>query len=169
VTFSDSDWTVAAAATTERKDRRVALALTAGIAIGALAASLLWWLAITARAPRPQPAPMATTVPLPEPAPVVAAVRAMPSSEEAGPSTQPDAASAPVATAAHAASATSTAALQAPLAEEAARRKERAWQKFYQRPTICTEDRRGEFLVECANHSIRARREFEERYANGRL
>jgi len=169
VNFSDSDWTVAAAANTERRDRRVALALTAGVAIGALAASLLWWLAITARAPRPLPAPLATTMPAPEPAPAAATTPAVPASEESSPATQPAAASAPVPTVAGAESATSAAALQASLAEEAARRKERAWQKFYQRPTICTEDRRGEFLIECANHSIRARREFEERYANGRL
>ena len=58
---------------------------------------------------------------------------------------------------------------QTTLADDAARRKERAWRKFYQPPSICSEDRRGEFLVECANHSIRARKEFEERYATGRL
>ena len=76
----------------------------------------------------------------------------------------------PVATAAEPAANT---ALPAPpqttLADDAARRKERAWRKFYQPPSICSEDRRGEFLVECANHSIRARKEFEERYATGRL
>jgi hypothetical protein len=52
--------------------------------------------------------------------------------------------------------------------EEAAR-KERAWAKFYKRPANCDNDLNQEQLVECANHHIRAKRQFEEAYAAGKL
>jgi hypothetical protein len=54
-------------------------------------------------------------------------------------------------------------------AAEAARRKERAWQRFYQRPDFCADNPTAAQMVQCANHHIRARKEFEERYAAGRL
>ena len=52
---------------------------------------------------------------------------------------------------------------------EAARRKERAWLRFYQRPDFCADNPTAAQMVQCANHHIRARKEFEERYATGRL
>jgi uncharacterized iron-regulated membrane protein len=52
---------------------------------------------------------------------------------------------------------------------EAARRKERAWQRFYQRPDFCADNPTAAQMVQCANHHIRARKEFEERYGAGRL
>jgi hypothetical protein len=52
---------------------------------------------------------------------------------------------------------------------EAARRKERAWQRFYQRPDFCADNPTAALMVQCANQYIRARKEFEERYAGGRL
>jgi hypothetical protein len=54
-------------------------------------------------------------------------------------------------------------------AVEAARRKDRAWQRFYQRPDFCADNPTAAQMVQCANHHIRARKEFEERYAAGRL
>jgi hypothetical protein len=54
-------------------------------------------------------------------------------------------------------------------AVESARRKERAWQRFYQRPDFCADNPTAALMVQCANHYIRARKEFEERYASGRL
>lgn len=54
-------------------------------------------------------------------------------------------------------------------AVEAARRKERAWQRFYQRPDFCADNPTAAQMVQCANHHIRARKEFEERYSAGRL
>jgi len=54
-------------------------------------------------------------------------------------------------------------------AVEAARRKERAWQRFYQRPDFCADNPTAAQMVQCANHHIRARKEFEERYAAGKL
>lgn len=52
---------------------------------------------------------------------------------------------------------------------EAARRKERAWQRFYQRPDFCADNPTAAQMVQCANHHIRARKEFEDRYAAGKL
>ncbi len=52
---------------------------------------------------------------------------------------------------------------------EAALRKDRAWQRFYQRPDFCADNPTAAQMVQCANHHIRARKEFEERYATGRL
>lgn len=54
-------------------------------------------------------------------------------------------------------------------AVEAARRKERAWQRFYQRPDFCADNPTAALMVQCANQYIRARKEFEERYGAGRL
>jgi glycosyltransferase involved in cell wall biosynthesis len=54
-------------------------------------------------------------------------------------------------------------------AVEAVRRKERLWQRFYQRPDFCADNPTAAQMVQCANHHIRARKEFEERYSAGRL
>ncbi len=54
-------------------------------------------------------------------------------------------------------------------AVEAARRKERTWQRFYQRPDFCADNPTAAQMVQCANQYIRARKEFEERYSAGRL
>jgi hypothetical protein len=55
------------------------------------------------------------------------------------------------------------AARKADLAEVA--RRERAWAKFYRKPSSCSET----VSMECANGFIRAKREFDERFARGEL
>jgi hypothetical protein len=52
--------------------------------------------------------------------------------------------------------------------EEAAR-KERAWARFYKRPASCDNNPNPDHMVECANQHIRAKRQFEEAYAAGKL
>ena len=52
---------------------------------------------------------------------------------------------------------------------EAALRKERAWAKFYRKPPNCEGNPNNDQLVECANQFIRAKRQFEEAYAAGKL
>jgi hypothetical protein len=52
--------------------------------------------------------------------------------------------------------------------EEAAR-KERAWLKFYKRSPYCDNNPNNEQMMDCANQHIRARRQFEESYAAGKL
>lgn len=47
-------------------------------------------------------------------------------------------------------------------------RKEDAWARYYRKPAHC-ENPAPEALTECANHFIRAKREFEAKYAAGRL
>ena len=54
------------------------------------------------------------------------------------------------------------------LREEADRR-ERAWAKFYVKPSKCEYTANNETLVECANEHIRAKRRFEVAYAAGKL
>jgi hypothetical protein len=54
-------------------------------------------------------------------------------------------------------------------AEEVARRRERAWARFYKRPSTCEGNPTGDQLVECGNHYIRLRREFDERWRAGSL
>lgn len=52
---------------------------------------------------------------------------------------------------------------------EAAARKERAWTKFYKQPPQCDGNPTDAAMTECANHYIRAKRQFEEAYAAGKL
>jgi len=54
-------------------------------------------------------------------------------------------------------------------AVEAAARKERAWTKFYKKPPQCNGNPNSETMTECANHYIRAKRQFDEAYAAGKL
>ena len=46
-------------------------------------------------------------------------------------------------------------------------RKARAWSEYYKKPKHCVENPGADTLVECANHYIRARREFEAAYRAG--
>jgi hypothetical protein len=52
--------------------------------------------------------------------------------------------------------------------QEAAEQKERAWAKYYKKPAQCDGSPGRDTIVECANHFIRARREFDAAYAAGR-
>lgn len=52
---------------------------------------------------------------------------------------------------------------------DAERRKEAAWQSFYQPPPECLNPPTWEAQVECGNKHIRAKREFEARWGRGEL
>ena len=52
-------------------------------------------------------------------------------------------------------------------AQRAHERKERAWAALYKKPSHCDENPSKDTLVECANHYIRARRQFEQGQAYG--
>lgn len=54
-------------------------------------------------------------------------------------------------------------------AQEAAARKERAWASFYKKPPQCDGNPTDAVMTECANHYIRAKRQFEAAYAAGKL
>lgn len=51
---------------------------------------------------------------------------------------------------------------------EAAAHKERAWTRFYKRPSQCEGNPTAEAMTECANHYIRSKRQFDEAYAAGK-
>jgi hypothetical protein len=53
-------------------------------------------------------------------------------------------------------------------AQQAVERQERAWAMFYAKPPACDDNPTKAMMVECANHFIRARREFEVLYAGGK-
>jgi hypothetical protein len=54
-------------------------------------------------------------------------------------------------------------------AAEVARRKELAWSRYYKRPPTCEGNPTADQLIDCANHFIRSKREFDERWRNGTL
>jgi hypothetical protein len=181
MTFSDSDWTREPPHARRAQAQRRTAMLGAMIALACLALAMAWFgveqiLDARARsqalrdlgaASRPQPQQPTTAsavAQVPAPPPISAA------SAPAAPSVVTDSASDANALAALEAEMRQRAreaAQQASLA--AARRKERAWARWYQRPAFCNENPTSAQMVECANHHIRARKEFEERYAAGRL
>ena len=60
------------------------------------------------------------------------------------------------------------AALAQQAAQQAIERKERAWALFYKKPAACDEIPPKASMVECANHFIRAKREFEQLHGAGK-
>jgi uncharacterized membrane protein len=46
--------------------------------------------------------------------------------------------------------------------------KDEAWSRYYRKPAAC-ENADGQAFVDCANHHIRAKRQFEELWAAGKL
>jgi len=162
--FTDSDWDNNAPTPLEGPSRAhraagMAVAVVIGLAIGAAGASW-WWAARGEMADRGTAPRVVAAAPAALVAPVAPAVTeiiasAPPSSGRIEPASAPPIA--PVTTLRTNAA--------APTNDPAARRKELAWSQWYEKPRECVEDRRGERLVECANHYIRARREFESTYA----
>jgi hypothetical protein len=162
MTFSDSDWTREPAHARQAQAQR-RIAILASLSVLACTAIAVGWFGfekiLDARSrsdaqrglsPVRASAPAAST----------------PASTATAPSAAPDAAA--------------LAALEAEMRQrardaveqaaiDAARRKERAWERWYQRPAYCNENPTSAQMVECANHHIRARKLFEERYAAGRL
>jgi hypothetical protein len=174
---SDQDWTDEAEAEQAAVTPRAGAAslgvpiVTAvlGALVGVLGTSLWWtWarppqatvapaVAASAAAPAPRAAavvvtPAASPVTVVPPTPVLAA-QTRESDDAASPPAPPSAA----------------ASVTALSAEEVARRRERAWARFYKRPSTCEGNPTGDQLVECGNHYIRMRREFDERWRTGTL
>jgi hypothetical protein len=179
VSFNDSDWTSEAEASPppERPSLTVAQAgaigLAGGVAIGALATALVFFAlqqppssvtAATSAASAPAPARPAapqTAAPkveaVPQPATTTSVVNAV------APEASPRIAD-PIATAEPPAAGPP----KLPPAEVAAR-KERAWARYYKRPPFCEGNPTADQLIECGNHFIRSKREFEERWRTGTL
>jgi hypothetical protein len=176
--FTDSDWDSAADASAGPGrawagwSARFAI-FAAGVVVGGAGASA-WWVTRDSAAGVAMVQPPASAVSASRPAAEVATTQ--PPSSAASAASEPSPVPVATAPAASAETAAKPAVAGVPFAlpssaalDAAARRKEQAWRRYYQRPGICAEDRRGEFIVECANHSIRARRDFEALYAKGQL
>jgi hypothetical protein len=167
----DSDWTAQAeqvAAAPSRRPQQIAL-LVAGIALGAAGASAAWFLASRTSAP---PAPIASPAaprPTATPAPAVALAPPVVVAAPASSATVDDEAPPPARTASAAAAASAVRSVPALSAAEVARRKELAWSRFYKRPATCDGNPSADQLIDCANHFIRSKREFDERWRNGTL
>lgn len=173
MSFSDSDWTseaAASAAATGRRDSTWVWTLVLGVVIGAASATLVFLMLerlsqreapkavatapVTAAAPARPPPPAAVI----EAAPPAAGPAETPAASAAAGPAEPVPAVAPVA----------TAEASRPSAEEL-RRKERAWAAYYKRPASCEGNPTTDQLIECANHFIRSKREFDERWKAGTL
>lgn len=181
MSFSDSDWTSEAVAPAPgRRDGAWAWALVLGIAIGAAGATLVY----VAFDPWPQRERTAALAALPgsettapaaphtaasvATAPATLLDGAPPAAGPAEPASTPRVQTSPVAAAADPLAATGTGPAARPSAEEQ-RRKERAWARFYHRPASCDGNPTTDQLIECANHFIRSKREFDERWKAGTL
>jgi hypothetical protein len=109
------------------------------------------------------PAPAARQAAAPQAAPV------LPDGPAAGPPTveQPRGAASAPAVAADALGRRAASTPGGPLTD--LERKQRAWARYYKKPPHCDDNPTSDTLVECANHYIRARRQFDEAYAAGKL
>jgi hypothetical protein len=168
MSFSDSDWTseAAASAVAGRHDGGWIWTLVLGVVIGAAGATLVFLMVerlsqreahqAVARAPLP------ATAPAMPPPPAAVVETAPPAAGRVEPSAASAAASpaAPVPTVPTAA--------PRPSADEL-RRKERAWAAYYKRPSSCEGNPTTDQLIECANHFIRSKRDFDERWKAGTL
>ena len=167
----DSDWTAhaqQAAAQPSRRPQQIAL-VVCGMALGAAGASAAWFLAVKSSTPvAPQSvvaAPSAGPVVAPAPTPVAPIAATVATAPPAGPrvveTDEGPPTAAPVTSAPRAAATLSAA--------EVARRKELAWSRYYKRPASCEGNPSADQLIDCANHFIRAKREFDERWRTGTL
>lgn len=159
MSFSDSDWTsdAAEAALRDKGPSRM-LVFAAGVLLGATVTALVLWAMGRASAPVADAGVVARhhaprIEALPKPA-VPMPAGSSPAADLSRPALQ-----APRPAAAASAPA---------LSPEQRQRLERAWQSFYQRPAACDNNPTPQQMIDCANHHIRARREFEERHAAGR-
>jgi len=173
MSFSDSDWTseaAASAAATGRRDSTWVWTLVLGVVIGAAGATLVFLmlerLSQRDASQAVATAPVATAAPAVPPPPAAVIETAPPA---AGPA-EPPAASAATSPAepVPAVAPVATTVAPRPSAEEL-RRKERAWAAYYKRPSSCEGNPTTDQLIECANHFIRSKREFDERWKAGTL
>ena len=67
-----------------------------------------------------------------------------------------------------AASATATATATLRAGRQTAERKARDWARFYKKPPQCDDNPNRDVMIECANHYIRAKRQFDEAYGAGK-
>ena len=182
VNFDDQDWALEEGLSRPRPDPTGVWKVAAGVAAGIVIGGALVWAfgqrdpwsgarmpALVNEAMRPaaapgsiaRPPPMPTTTPSPTPSSTPAQPPRPSAASEQAPAAVRSPAAAPQDGQAQAALALRT-------SQPAAERKERAWAQFYKRPAACDDSPPKASMVECANHFIRAKREFEQSYADGK-
>lgn len=181
--FDDQDWELAERAARSRADSagvwKVALGVVAGIVIGGALVYAVdhraTWQASVERVAPAEAAPLSAVPNASSPQQDLAmlptdATRAGASVGDQGPTAadEPPRAAADAAQAMALEDAERKAAAAQRAARQAAERKDRAWAMFYVKPPACDDNPTKATMVECANHFIRARREFEVLYATGK-
>jgi len=165
VNFDDQDWDLAEGSSRTPPASTGGWKLAAAVAVGIVIGGTLMW-AIDHGGPGPYAAPPLLAA---EATPLTADPTAIaPAQQPQSLSLEPAAAGAPV-DPRWPQEAERKAALALRAAQHAAERKERAWALFYKKPAACDDSPPKASLVECANHFIRAKREFEQIYAAGKL
>lgn len=180
--FDDQDWELAERAARSRADSagvwKVAMGVVAGIVIGGALVYAVdhraTWQGSVERVPPAEAAPRSAVPSASSPQQDLAmlpteATRAGASAGDQGPPTADESLRAADAVQAlEREIAERKAAWDQRAAQQAAERKDRAWAMFYVKPPACDDNPTKTTMVECANHFIRARREFEVRYATGK-
>ena len=158
--FDDQDWDLEERASRPATDSAGVWKVAAGVAVGIVIGGALVWALDRHPAGRDDtPVAMTTATAMS----TVAAIDVNPAAAEATVSESPQAVVLAPAAAPRAAETGAAQALRS--AQQAAERKERAWSLSYKKPAACEESPPKASLVECANHFIRAKREFEQLYA----
>jgi len=183
VNFDDQDWDLEDQASLTRPEPAGGWKIAAGVGVGIVIGGLLmaaidhrgaWQAAVqqafSTQAMRPVAKPLPTAAPQP---PLRLPAEPTGAGVPAGRQESPAAAEPPRAAAANRSGEPQEAERLAALAQQAAlqaiERKERAWALFYKKPAACDEIPPKASMVECANHFIRAKREFEQLYEAGKL
>lgn len=176
VNFDDQDWYLDEGSSRPQPDSAGGWQVAAAVAVGIVIGGALMWAVdhgsawqdtpppvLATEAQRPVVEPKAIATEPTEPTRVGAPI------DRQGP--LPASAPTPVAVRRPAATppnAEAKAELALRMAQRAAERKERAWASFYSKPADCDDSPPKADIVECANHFIRAKREFEQLYAAGK-
>jgi hypothetical protein len=175
---NDSDWTVEAEETSPAAARPLnngvvaALGLAAGITIGALVTALVLrgspstvvYPQASAASEPTAAQQQGTATPLAPTASSALAADGLVPAPAASIGASPHAASTPDPLVHEAPKAGPT-----PLTAAEAQRKELAWARFYKRPVECEGNPSADQLIECANHFIRAKRDFDQRWRAGAI
>lgn len=172
--FDDHDWELGHPSNGEVRDASTLWKVAAGVAFGMVLGGVLVYAFDGLWAPSAVPLPSVermlrsaepTAADRPSPLPPPAETMTVPPAQE--PKAAPGQAAIEAAATTDGERETETEAAQR-AAQRAAERKERAWARFYQAPAQCDENPPKATMVECANHYIRARRQFEQSYGTGR-
>jgi len=174
VNFEDHDWEeLGDAPARGARDVATALKVAAGVLVGTVLGGAVVF-AVDHELMRPialhaaQASELSLRAPAASAGPAIAPTR--PAAEPAGAAREPPAPELPARAGPGAtASLPREAEAQQRAQQQAAERKALAWARYYTPLAQCENSPGKDTIVECANHFIRARREFEAAYAAGRL